>query len=1035
MPKFTKEQQEAIDARGTNIIVSAGAGSGKTAVLSERVLEEVKNETHINNLLVLTFTKAAAKEMKDRIRSKLIKNNLTDEVELIDSAYITTFDSFCLSLVKKYHYVLGVSRDIKISDQISLDILKKDLLTKLIENYYKNNDQEVIDFIVSFSIKDDKDFINMIIKLYNKLELITDRKKFFDNYLSYYYDEKKIKLDLDSYIKNIVDLFNELKSNIMLLESKLPDKSSSALHDATSSIYNVNDYNDIKDVVEKLSLPRVNKDYDDECKNIKEIIKGLKDDINKLCIYDSTMSMKKELLETFNDSKIIIKILSELDSVYTTEKSNRSLYNFNDIASMAINLLKNNDDICDEVKNSFYEILVDEYQDTSDVQEELINLISKNNVYMVGDIKQSIYRFRNANPKIFKDKYNLYSNTDRGIKIDLNKNFRSRREVLDNINMLFNHIMDLDLGGADYKESHQAIFGNNRYLEVGATPQKYDFNIYAYDKDIDDDYTNTEKEAFIIANDIKEKIKNKYQIFDKDKEVIRDACYSDFVILLDKKKNFDLYKKIFEYLNVPLTVFKEENINNQDDFLVLYNLLKLIVAVGRGNYSTDTKYSYVSVARSYLFRYDDNYIFESIKNDSYKDDEIIKIALSFKNGLDTYTPSEFYNDVLNKYNYYDRILTTTDIEKKEAVLEYLYNVFSELESNAYDIDDIIYYLDKVIEDSYDIKYDNSIVDSDSVRIMTIHKSKGLEFPVCYFADLENKFNMRDLTEKVIFSKDYGILVPQLGETYKKTIRNLLYVDNERKEEISERIRLFYVALTRCREHMILVCPKFEIDSDCYSIVPSNIRKKYTSFYSILKSISYSLCDYIVDIDNINLTKDYLYKLDTKEFESNNADNLVVNELSKEKIEVSDEHFSKTKLEIISEDEDKLLKFGTKAHLYLEQLDFKNPNLDIIDDSFLKEKISKFINSDIIKKNIDAKFYKEYEFIEQDIDSIKHGIIDLMIENDKEIIIIDYKLKHIDDLAYKDQLAGYKNYISSITNKNVSTYLYSIMDSEFKKIEC
>ena len=249
-------------------------------------------------------------------------------------------------------------------------------------------------------------------------------------------------------------------------------------------------------------------------------------------------------------------------------KRNNNIYDFQDIALLSIDIVKNNDFVREELKYSFKQIMIDEYQDTNDIQDIFIGLIENNNVYMVGDIKQSIYRFRNANPYIFKNKYDSYADNDGGLKIDLVKNFRSREEVLDNINEIFNYIMDNDIGGAEYHESHEMVFGNNSYIEEGKTEQEYNMEILEYHYDKDSKYTKEEIEIFTIADDIINKISNKFKVFDKDEKLLRDITYNDFVILMDRTTDFDLYKKIFEYKGIPLTLYKDDKLNNSYDIYI-----------------------------------------------------------------------------------------------------------------------------------------------------------------------------------------------------------------------------------------------------------------------------------------------------------------------------------------------------------------------------------------------------------------------------------------------------------------------------------
>ena len=1032
--RWTDEQQRAIDIEGNNVIVSAGAGSGKTAVLSERVLRKVNEGTHINELLILTFTKAAAQEMKDRIRKKLIQNNLMDEVELIDSAYITTFDSYSLSLVKKYHYILGVSNDIKISDSVLLDITKRNILESIMNEYYSSKDNDFKNLICKFSLKDDTDFVNVIMNLSNKIDLKYDREEFLDNYMQKYYSEEFINSLIDEYITKVYEQFNYFKELILEIESLLDEDKLKKMISSTCQILKCNNYEEIASNIKLFDLPRAN-GYDDDAKEINEKIKMTRDELKKMCIYDSTESIKNELMSTYTDTSVIVNILAELNRRMSLKKSQEGLYDFNDISHLAIKLVKEHHDICSEIKSSFKEILIDEYQDTSDTQETFISLISDHNVYMVGDIKQSIYRFRNANPYIFKNKYDVYSVDEKaGFKIDLNKNFRSREEVLSNINLLFCDVMDDEIGGADYKNGHQAIFGNTSYNEEGKTSQNYDLKIYTYSKN--NEIPDVCQEAFIIARDIKKKMDTNYKIFDKDEKILRKVTYNDFVILMDKKKNFDLYKKIFEYLNVPLTVYREEKINNTADFLVIYNLLKLVMCVYHNNYDVDFRYSFMAVARSYLFNYDDDKLFSIFKQQDFINTDIVQIALAIKDEINYLTAKEIFRLILSKYNYYEKILTTVDVVKCEKCIEYLDQLIGDLEENGSTIDDVMYYLNKVLEKDYDIKYDNSNDSGDSVKIMSIHKSKGLEFSICYFADLQNRFNLRDQKEKVIFNNHYGIILPNMLEDESKdTIQKQLYKMFDTNEEVSERIRLFYVALTRCKEHMIMVCPEvLEYNNFDFSIVPSYVRKKYMSFYSILKSIWYKLTDYVEFIDDVGYSKEYLYSVQSSKIDLSNDDIIAVSEVEFSPSIITEKHFSKSEVKFRTAYENKLLEFGTKIHEVLEEVDFRNPRLDLFNISpFIRDKVEKFLDSDLIQNNINEKFYKEYEFMyESDLD-VFHGIIDLLIEREDKVIIVDYKLKNIDDNAYVEQLNGYRRYIEHITNKVVEVYLYSILDSKYKLV--
>lgn len=1030
--KWTKEQKQAIDIEGCNVLVSAGAGSGKTAVLSERVLRKVRMGIPIDKMLILTFTKAAAKEMRDRIRNKLIENDLWDQVDLLDSSYITTFDSYSLSIVKKYHYLLNLSSDVSITDSVYLDILKRDILEEIMNENYEKGDSSFKDFVCHFSLKDDCELVDSIIRISNKLDLRYDKYDFLKNYMDTFYSDSHLNKLVSFYEKVVLEeknLFNELS---LQLKEVLEDKKLANFQLKVDSFLEADTYNTISSKLTLLTLPRSN-GYSDDAKVIHDKLKASKDSLMKLCIYENLDSVKEELRSTYSDTQVLVRLLISLLERVNERKKREGLYDFNDISHLAITLVQKHLDVQQEIRDSFQEILIDEYQDTSDNQELFISLISHDNVYAVGDIKQSIYRFRNANPYIFKNKYDTYGqDITSGVKIDLNKNFRSRCEVLSNINMLFENVMDDFIGGADYKKNHKAVFGNISYNEEGHTEQNYNLEVYTYD--VSSTISNLEKEIFIIAEDIQNKIDSKYQIFDKDKKILRDACYDDFVILLDKKRDFDLYKKIFEHLNIPLTLLKEETIHNTDDFLILHNLFKLVLKVYEKNFDVEFRYSFLSIARSFLFRYSDDEIFRIFSTDCFLETSIVKVAFTICKKIDVLSLRDLFFEVIEHYHYLDKILTTTAIQRKENVLLYLNDFLSTFENG--DIYQFVDYLDRVIERDYDIKYDNSVFIPNTVKIMSIHKSKGLEFPICYFASLESHFNKREQKEKVIFDHQFGLILPQVGEESKDTVSKILFKRFDTIEEVSERIRLFYVALTRCKEKLILVCPDVEEDlSIAEDIIDNQKRRKYVSFYDILKSIWYKLNKYVKRIEKKEYSREYLYtvsdfSLET-DFENCNKIEVREQEFSLEKIE--SHHYSKGGHVLLSKEEYSKMEFGRRVHEILETIDFQKPDYSCIENDFICNKVKMFLSSDFIQKHLEDTFYKEYEFVYEKEGDIFHGIIDLMIENDTSILIVDYKLKDIEDENYIKQLYGYREYIKSTTNKKVELYLYSILLEEFKSI--
>lgn len=1033
---WTDEQWNAIYDKGHNIIVSAGAGSGKTAVLSERVIENLKSGMSIKEVLLLTFTKAASLEMKTRIRNKIKKNpSLSKELSLIDEAYITTFDSFALSIVKKYHYILNISPNVSIIDEPIIRIKKKEILTNIFDKYYENKNEKFLKLISDFCIKDDKEIFESILSIYSKIDLKYNKNEYLDNYINEYFNIDRINNDINDYEKLLMSKFEELD---YLIEDMSYYIDSDYITNLRLSISNLMSSKTYDEIVSNLSveIPRLPKGSTDEVKEKKELINDVIKNIKSLCTYKNREEIMSSILSTKDYKEVIIDILKDFDEYVMAYKYENDIYEFTDIANLAIKLVKENVSVKEELKSSFKEIMIDEYQDTNDLQEILINMISNNNVYMVGDIKQSIYRFRNANPDIFKEKYNKYSNHIGGEKIDLNKNFRSREEVLNNINLLFNKVMDESIGGADYIKSHQMIFGNKSYINKGKTIQNYDFELYSYIYDKKSEYSKEEIEAFIIAKDILSKVKGNYQIFDKDTSVLRNAEYSDFVILMDRTTNFDLYKKIFLYLGIPLELYKDETMNEDTDIIVLNNLIKFTIKLDTGVYDKELEYLFTSVMRSFLCESTDEAIFDTIKNKTILDSNLANKVRKIK--LNNKSSYEIINDLINEFDFYNKLITIGNESASSVKLNSILSNAKTTSSIGYDINSFSEYLDNVIKEKIDIKYTIHSGVSNSVKIMTIHKSKGLEFPICYFSGLYKPFNISDIKEKFTYSNKYGIITPYFDEGVAETIYKHLLKNDYLKEEISEKIRLFYVALTRAKEKMILVMPYEEIVNGKESDLVSNVvRSKYKSLLDIVSSTLVSLTKYVtvIDYNKSGITKDYslLIKKDFKSGIEKSTEVLNVNELLVENETLIDKHYSKENNKLITSDVKKNMKFGKYVHEVLEYFDLKKKDYSYIKDEFIKNKIISFSNLPIFDNVNEANIFHEYEFVYTLNNTKYHGVIDLMLEYPSHIDIIDYKLSDVTDINYISQLNGYKEYISSITKKPVNVYLYSIINEKISSL--
>lgn len=1031
MPTWTSEQKDAIYNSGNNIIVSAGAGSGKTAVLTTRVLHKLSLGIHMNELLILTFTKAAAAEMKERIRKKIKDHpEFVEELPLLDTAYVTTFDSFSLSIVKKYHYLLNVSANIKITDDILIELLKKDVLRETMEEFYQKKDQEFLKMINDFCVKDDNEIYTSILKMSNELE---------SNLLKYDLLEKYSNLDTHNFEKYINEFEQLLLEKRRILKDKIEEFAHIAPKEYLSKIYaNLNTLLNATTLDELVSvksskLPPLPRNSEEELKLAKEDLNETLKDLIHLLEYGTKETLRNDLEKMAQYAKIIAQILKVYFKKLETQKRIKKYFNFNDIAFLALDLLKNNEVVREETKQSFKEIMIDEYQDTNDIQEEFIKLISDHNVYMVGDIKQSIYRFRNANPYLFKEKYDSYKNHIDGEKIDLLKNFRSRKEVLQNINLIFNLIMDDYLGGANYIEEHQMIYGNNAYIESGTTKEKYHMDLITYDYQKECGFTKEEIEIFAIGNDIKKKIEEGYLLYDKDASLIHKASYKDFVILMDRSTNFELYKKIFNYLNIPISLYKDEAFHDSTCFFVIKNMIKILISYAHKEFDSKFRFAFVSVTRSFLFEYNDQQIYDLLETKNWYANTLYETIKPILNDFSIKTVPQIIKEIMNTTKIYDHLIRIGDILENMTILRYIGNLAENYKEEGFNIREFYEYLERINKEEIKIKYTNEEQSENCVKIMTIHKSKGLEYPICYFSGLYKTFNISDVKEKFLYDKKYGIITPLKEEGIYSCFLKELMKQKYIQEEISEKIRLFYVAVTRAKEKMIFVLPK---NPNAISVNNLEKRLKNRSFADFLYSIWKYLKEFQIEL-NVNkmpITKDYLINMESKIETKETQETIKVEEISLKEHEIEQQKFSKSNISLNSKKDYENIKMGLKVHEYLEQIDFFNPNYELIPEPFLKAKVKKFIESSLIKEHKSAECLKEYEFIYEENNQEFHGIIDLMMIEKDQIIIVDYKLNNGMDAAYERQLKGYQKYIVSKSGKNVKIYLYSILNEQLIDME-
>ncbi len=850
--KYTLEQQRVIDFRGGNLLVSAAAGSGKTAVLVERIIKLIENkEVDINELLVLTFTNASALEMKERIGSVLYKkfsetgdSLYRDQILNLSISNISTFHSFCLKIIKDYFYKTPLDPNYRLADEQITKIMKDQAIKEVLEKNYEKMGEDFAFLDSAFEgIKLGSSIASLVLNLYEKAISRPKPKE----WLSEVVELQDIKTQKD-YItspifeyayKDILDKLNFIKEKVDYTLEFIDDYNLDIKAVDDISVYNENCESLLHLIDKPLEFMEalacnptikntrvVNKEDDFIIEKFKVLRKDISDSLKGLVGY------VKELI--FDDEKILsqersYKLVSELSRLacefmdeYAKIKLKNNFIDFSDIEHMALSIVYDGDERSPEaleIRDRFKGILIDEYQDTNYVQESLVKAISKEaidepNVFMVGDLKQSIYKFRNSAPEIFASKYKTYSREDSSYTaISLNKNFRSRKNVLHFINTIFENIMSEKVGDLTY--DHEAMLYKGRDF-VGSDPDAELILVSGSGSDI-------ENEAIAVAKKIKDLVNGNHYINSKD-GTQRKICYKDIVILTRAiKGRVEVFSDVFGRMDIPLVTPSKTGFFGALEIVSLLNVLMII-----DNPLQDIPL--VSVLKSAIFSFSDDELVsikyfdeENRTADFYyllkkysenNDNELVIKINAFierlekwrkaKNDLSVY---ELLNMIIEDSKYFNLVALSfagkNSVNNVKALLKQAY----EFESDGYKG---LYAFNKYIETlkskEIDFGLSNQMEDDDFVTIMTIHNSKGLEFPVVFLSTMQKQFNMMDSRSKLLVHDKYGLGVDiyypdddiVVNSPIKRIIKSAINADN-----LSEELRLLYVALTRAKERLYL----------------------------------------------------------------------------------------------------------------------------------------------------------------------------------------------------------------------------------------
>jgi ATP-dependent helicase/nuclease subunit A len=947
--KWTKEQQSAIDTRGCNLLVAAAAGSGKTAVLVERILKIVSNEAEpvdIDRLLVVTFTSAAAAEMRERIgdaiskaldanpESKLLQRQLT----LLNRSSITTIHSFCLEVIRNNFHRIDLDPGFRISDETEALLLKNEVVQDLFDNKYEEeNNEDFLRLVESFGGgKDDSRLIEIVMNLFS----FSMSGPWPESWLRESAESFKVGEDFEfgstvwgSTLKKNIRIELEGTRDMLLKASEIAESSTGlepylqTLKDDLDKVEGLMEFTEGS--WEKLyssfsglkftTIKRAGKDADKEAQEVvKDLRDGAKGKIKKLqedIFFLSPEDINKDLNYMYPVMKALSALVIEFNERYRTRKKERGILDFNDLEHYCLQILTERDEkgeiipseVALEFRKKFEEVLVDEYQDSNNVQEVLINMVSRKfsdnpNVFMVGDVKQSIYRFRQAKPELFLQKYNSYNEEEghHDRKIMLYKNFRSRNEVINAVNFIFRTIMSVNIGeleydekealnlGANYKENpdEAVITGGDTELHIIEKKSREDTGEDSSEEQMDysegegsdsaeeeEELDKIQLEARLVAGRIKDLMsRNKDKVFkvlDKDTGDYRPVTYKDIVILMRATSNWaPVFVEELMGAGIPVYADAGSGYFQTVEVATIMSLLQII-----DNPMQDIPM--LAVLRSPIFAFapedlieirlvdKEKYIYEALREMTEPEENLkgegreIPFGLwakvkDFLRRLEGWREKslhmaidEFIWYLYGETGYYGFVAAMPGGAQRQANLRILFQRARQYEETSFKgVFNFVNFINKLRKNNGDMGSAKILGENeDVVRIMSIHKSKGLEFPVVILSGTAKNFNLRDMSRSILFHHDMGY-GPDYVDIEKRISYSTIFKEAIKKkiylESLSEEMRILYVAFTRAKEKLII--------TGCVNDIETASAKWYNSAaqssggkipeYEIIKGKSY-----------------------------------------------------------------------------------------------------------------------------------------------------------------------------------------------------
>ncbi|TVP84371.1 MAG: helicase-exonuclease AddAB subunit AddA [Alkalicoccus sp.] len=857
--KWTEDQWEAIALDKKPMLVSAAAGSGKTAVLVERIVRKVtdtKNPVDLNELLIVTFTNAAAAEMKQRIGKALeetLANNpesqhLRRQLSQLQRANISTLHAFCMNVIRTYYYEIGVDPAFRMLDETEAALLEEEVMEELFESAYSEESDfyTLVDYFTGD--RTDEELKRLLLDLYHFSRSHPDPEKWLDNTISIYENSENILFDDLDWVKeakNYVRL--SLEGAASMYEQALrtaeapggPHKYTELLEEETAMIKNASsacDWEDLKAAVTNFHfkrMPPVKKSDTDIDPELQKQVQNIRDEVKKKMKNTAKdyFSAPPEILtgemqEMAPVMRTLTKYVSLFAKNYQKAKLEKNALHFSDLEHYCLDILRdrqsgNPTSAAYQYQSQFDEVLIDEYQDTNFVQEAVINLVSgSNTLFMVGDVKQSIYRFRLAEPGLFLHKYKMYEQEKNGRRIDLSKNFRSRETVLHAANFIFSRIMSEAIGEMEYDDAASLKQGNFNYPENGEEETEIlliDKQQYGDDDEDSEDMESSQLEARAAAEKIREMVDGGFPVYDKAKNTTRPVEYRDIVILMRSMPWADTMMEELRAAEIPVFADLNTGYFEAVEVKIMLSLLQVI----------DNPYQDIPLAsllRSPIFAFDEEKLTEirlyapeadfypALKKAAEADYEtsasIVQQISKWRDAVKSMGLAEFIWYLFDETGYVEYVGGLPGGKQRQMNLRSLYDRARAYEQTSFrGLFRFLRFVERMKERGDDLGKARAVGEQeDVVRMMTIHKSKGLEFPVVILAGMNKQFNMMDLNNSYLKHKELGFAARYIDPTNRVSYPTLYYYvmkERLRREMLAEEMRILYVGMTRAEEKLIL----------------------------------------------------------------------------------------------------------------------------------------------------------------------------------------------------------------------------------------